>query len=111
MNKKNILASVSVAVLTLPVAVMAQLEPVGQGGLGTATTLQGLVHLIEKAMGLIFGAIAVIMFLTAGILFLTAQGQPEKIATARQAFIWGVAGVVVGLISFSIVQVVSTFIQ
>jgi hypothetical protein len=65
-----------------------------------------MIHGIEMAAGLIFGAVAVISFVIAGILFLTANGEPEKIKTARSAVIWGIAGVVVGILAFSIIAIV-----
>ena len=46
----------------------------------------------------------------AGILFLVSGGDAEKIKTARNAFIWGVVGIVVGLLAFSIVSLVRSAI-
>lgn len=106
------LASISLVVLLLPVIALAQMEGTAPGGYGTPpSSAQALVHAIENLVGLVFGAIAVIMFVIAGILFLTAQGQPEKVQTARQAFIWGVVGVVVGLVAFSIIAIISTIVR
>jgi hypothetical protein len=59
-------------------------------------------------MWIIFGGIAVIAFVVSGILFLTAGGAPEKVATARNAAIWGIAGVVVGILAYSILAIVGT---
>jgi len=89
--------------------VSAQLEYYAPGA-PRVGTLSDLIHAAENVTGLVFGAIAVICFVIAGILFLTAQGQPEKIKTARSAFIWGVGGVIVGIIAFSIIALVSGFI-
>ena len=64
------------------------MEQNAPGGPGVQIgSLTQIIHAIENAMGLVFGAIAVIMFLAAGILFLTAGGQPEKIQAARSALI------------------------
>lgn len=63
------------------------------------------------AAGLIFGGVAVICFLIAGVLFLTAKGEPEKIKQARSAIYWGVAGVVVGILAFSIIAIVSNILS
>lgn len=110
--KKIKLALVSLTVLLLPVMAFAQMEPNAPGGPGVQVgSLQQIVHDIENAMGLVFGAIAVIAFLVAGILFLTAGGQPEKVQMARNAFLWGVAGVVVGIMAFSIVAIVGSMIR
>ena len=111
MNTKKI-ALISLTVMLLPVMALAQMEPNAPGGPGAQVgSLQQIIHVVENAMGLIFGAIAVIAFLYAGILFLTAGGAPEKIAAARSAFIWGVAGVVVGIVAFSIIAIVASMIK
>ena len=115
MTKSKIAATITLCVLLVPVIAFAQVPsgmeqnaPGGPGG--QISTLRQIVHDIEQTMGFIFGAIAVICFLVAGILFLTAGGQAEKIGAARSAFIWGIAGVVVGIIAFSIVAIVGSFI-
>jgi len=110
--KKITLSSIITTAILLPVATLAQMQTTAPGGPGTSIgSLQQIIEAIERAMGMIFGAIAVIAFLTAGILFLTAAGDPEKIQTARTAFIWGIAGVVVGIIAFSIIAIVASMIR
>ena len=95
------IALTSAAVLLLPVLAFAQ--PTVQIG-----SLQQIIANIERAVWIIFGLIAVIAFVVAGILFLTAGGNAEKVAAARSAFIWGIAGVVVGIIAYSIIAIVSS---
>jgi hypothetical protein len=102
--KKIKLALVSFSALLLPVLALAQ--PAVQIG-----SLQEIVNSIERAMWIVFGGIAVICFVVAGILFLTAGGQPEKVQAARSAFIWGIAGVVVGIVAYSIIAIVSSAIS
>ncbi len=113
MNKTKLtLAVVSIVVLALPVLAFAQLTTSTTGGLsGRITSLNGVIGAVENAMGAIFGGIAVVMFVVAGILFLTAGGEPEKVQTARAAFLWGIAGVVVGIIAYSIVGIVASVIK
>lgn len=102
----------SLSALLLPVLAFAQMETNAPGGPGASIgSLPQIIHAIENAAGLIFGAIAVIMFIIAGILFLTAGGEPEKVQKARSAFIWGIAGVVVGILAFSIIAVVGSIIR
>ena len=113
-TKKIALSLLSLSILTvsaLPVIALAQMQPTAPGGLGAPTSMIALIQSIEKLMGLVFGGIAVVMFVIAGILFLTAGGDPEKVQTARSAFIWGIAGVVVGLIAFSIVAIVASVVN
>lgn len=110
--KKIKLTLASLGALLLPVMALAQMEPNAPGGPGTSVgSLQQIIHALENAAGLIFGAIAVIMFVISGVYFLTAGGEPEKVQKARQAFLWGIAGVVVGILAFSIIAVVGSVIK
>lgn len=100
--KKFLVSALLLSALTLPVLVFAQGQPAG------GATLEQLITGLKSAAWMIFGAVAVIAFVVAGILFLTAAGSPEKIQQARNAFLWGVAGVVVGILAYSIITIVQT---
>ena len=104
MNKIT-LSSVAVSILTFPVLAFA-IDPNTPPAPGSIPDLATLISQIQTIMWMVFGAIAVIMFVVAGILFLTAQGQPEKVQTARSALIWGIAGVVVGILAYSILTII-----
>jgi uncharacterized membrane protein (DUF485 family) len=104
MNKNIVL--VTLVVLFLPVAALAGLK-----SYGPSYSITGMVRSLEMAAGLIFGGVAVICFIMAGILFLTAQGQPDKLKAAKSAVIWGVAGVIVGILAFSIIAIVSAMLS
>jgi len=107
--KTNKLVLVLLSILLLPTMAFAQMETTAPGGPGvTFGSLQEIIHKIENAFGLVFGALAVLAFLFAGIRFLTAGGEAEKVSQARNAFMWGIAGVVVGILAFSIVAVVGS---
>lgn len=100
--KKSLVALSLIGIISiLPVSiVLAQVQP------GGGITLDSLTNSIKSAIWKVFGIIALIMFIVAGILFLTSSGDAEKVKTARTAFIWGVIGVVVGILAYSIVQLV-----
>lgn len=55
----------------------------------------------------IFAGFSVVCFIIAGFMFLTAQGEPEKLKAARSAVIWGFIGIIVGIIAYSIIGIVS----
>lgn len=101
MKRSLIALSLIAAVLSLPILVSAQMQGI---------TLDSLISSIKNASWKIFGIIAIVMFVVAGILFLTAGGDPEKVGTARKAFLWGVAGVVVGILAFSIITFVEALL-
>lgn len=106
--KKITLSLASLSTLLLPVIALAQYTSAPP--YGAVSDLGMLVTKIENFIWIIFGGIAVIMFVVAGILFLSAQGQPEKVQAARSAFIWGIAGVIVGVIAYSIMAIVVNFV-
>lgn len=101
--KKRILLSVLIAIqFALVLPAFAQLKDYGGG-----YTLQGIITGARNATWIIFSIIVIICFVVAAVSFLTAQGDPSKIQTARASFLWGVAGVVVGIVAFSIVTIIS----
>ena len=105
--KKIKLALFSFSALLLPMLATAQ---VGAPPPRVNLNLVQLGQNIANAAWIVFTVIAVIAFIVAGVLFLTAAGNPERIAQARNAFLWGVAGVVVGVIAFTIITLVTSFV-
>ena len=104
MNKKLIIALSAVTILAMPLAAMA-FDP-GTTPNSVQLDIVQIINIILNFLWPIFAGFAVIMFLIAGFMFLTSQGDPSKVDTARQAVLWGVVGVVVGLIAFSIPLIV-----
>ena len=102
----------SLTVLTATQTTLAALPgPPAIGGLaGGLLSFQNLIVNILNLVWYIFIAVSVIMFVVAGIQFLTAQGEPSKINTARQSVIWGTAGIVVALIAFSAVVMIKAIL-
>ncbi|MFH1968073.1 MAG: hypothetical protein ABIJ84_01655 [bacterium] len=102
--KKIALSLVSVSALILPIVALAQ---IGGDPPTIGTDLTTIGQQIANAVWIVFTIIAVIAFVIAGILFVTSQGSPEKVATARQSFLWGIAGIVVAILAFVIITVVT----
>lgn len=98
MKKNLIILSLICIILISPVVALAY-------------TLGSLVDSVVQAAQLIFLGVAVVCFIMAGILFLSSRGDPEKLASARSAVLWGVAGVVVGIIAPTIIDFVKSFIH
>ena len=55
-------------------------------------------------------AIIIIMFVVIGLMFLTARGNEGQVATARQAVIWAIVGIIVLLLGFGILATVSNYL-
>lgn len=104
--KKTLLNLALIGTLILPVAAAAQVG--GQPPNVTGLDLVGIGNIIADAAWVIFTILAVVMFVVAGIMFLTAQGDPEKVKNARNAFLWGVAGIVVAILAFGIITIVGS---
>ncbi len=108
MNKKIILSSSLAVLLIIPTLIFAQPVPTLPG---TYTgSIWGLIQIVLDILWKIAVAFFIIMFILAGFMFATAQGDAEKVKTARGAVIWGAVGIVVALLAFSIVQILKVTI-
>lgn len=99
--KKIVVSLLLLSILIVPALAFAQPQV-------TISSLDQLVNAIKRPLWVVFGLIALIAFVISGILFLTAAGNPEKIAQARTAFLWGIVGIVVGIVAFSIVSIIES---
>jgi glucose uptake protein GlcU len=85
------------SILASPVIALAQ-EPSPVG-------YEQVLENIRYAMWIIFGLFAVIMFIIAGFYFLTAGGDPDRVAKSRSMVIYGVIGIIVAILGYSIVSI------
>ena len=53
------------------------------------------------------GAVAVIMITLSGLLYVTAGGNPGKIATAKNLLMYTVLGIIVLIFAFTVVQFIT----
>ncbi len=104
MNKK-LIALVSSVLLASPVAIFAIANPATPATQATLTVI-ALVNKVLDFMWPLFIGFAVIMFIVAGFKFVAAQGEPTEVAGARMFVIWGIAGVAVGVLAFSLPYIV-----
>lgn len=56
----------------------------------------------------VLGVVAVAVVIYGGFLFLTAQGDPGKIKKGKDSITWGIIGLVIALLSWSIINFVLT---
>jgi len=69
--------------------------------------LAQLMRNITNKLWILFTGAAIIAFLVAGLTFLFAGGNPDKVKQARDIAIWGVVGIIIGMISYVIINLVS----
>ena len=99
MNKK--LITVSAILLTLPAIILA-FNPGPIPNPAPGLSVNDLVDLVFAILWPIAVAFFIIMFVIAAFHFFTAAGDPEKVKSARNFVLWGVVGVVVALLAWSI---------
>ncbi len=102
MNKKLVALSILTTLVALPLVSLAVFNP---GDPPNTQLNLTVIDIIDKVIQFIWPVIVIviiILFTVAAFLFFSAQGDPEKVGQARQAFIWGVAGTVVIFLAWSI---------
>ena len=77
-----------------------------KAGLPTGT-ITGIVISVMQWILVILGAIGVIGFVVAGIIYLTSAGDDNRIGTAKKAMLYSIIGVIVGLMGYVIIQAVN----
>jgi len=101
--KKSLIA-LTLAGITLVLPVLAFAQPVQIG------SIDQLITSLQSLAWKVFGIVALICFVVAGILFLTSAGNPEKVSAARSAFMWGIAGIIVGILAYSIITIIQNLL-
>ena len=98
--KKIISALILTSLLALPVIGLAYVAP-------PAVELNTALTRITNFLFYLLMAVAVLFLIAAGIQFVTAQGDPEKIKKARDYVLYALIGVVVGILAKGL----TTFLQ
>lgn len=105
-KKLFVLLAVSTILMAPIIALSAPLNvgtaPAVTGNAISICFFANIIGKILDILWILFVAFAIIMFIVAGFLFLKAQGEPAEIATARKALLWGVIGVVVAVMAFTL---------
>ncbi len=83
------------------------------GSVVTNSGAEGLYSLIVKAGGWLFSgvvAIAVILMIYGGFIFVTAGGDEDKVKDGKNYIIYGVVGIAVATLATGIVSVIGEFL-
>jgi len=79
---------------------------------GNANTIPDLLMLIiEQFVVPIGGVIVVFMFIYSGFLFVTAQGNSEKLQKAKDSFIYTIIGAALVLGAFAISSIIQNTVE
>jgi FtsH-binding integral membrane protein len=98
MNKKKILFFILLAVILIPSFCFAD-----------GTTIKGIIGTVQTQLSGMGTALAAIAFIVAGIMFLTATGNPGRMTIAKGALIAAVIGIVIIILANNACTFVQTF--
>ena len=96
MNKKILFLVLLIAVLVLPSIVFGQ-------------TIKTMIDNAKDSLTGIGAALATVAFIVAGIMFLSATGNPSRMTVAKGALVAGVIGIVIIVLSEGAEVFVQTF--
>jgi len=99
----------SSAIMTFPMLAAAQFDIPSGTGLQTGSIYDIISNFMMWILGLV-GIIGVIGFAIAGVLYLTAAGDEDRINTAKKAMMYSIIGIVVALIGVVILKAVQTML-
>ena len=111
--KKIAYGAVSAGILA-PALAWAQWGSEGMGNAGAAELPTGTIwdivgNLMKWLLGLV-GFIGIIGFAIAGVLYLTAAGDEDRIGKAKNAMLFSIIGVIVALVGFVAIQAIQTWL-
>lgn len=112
---KNVGAFVLIAAfITVPMVVFGQWATGDANAKSGGTPSASIYKIIETTMNYllaILGFIAIIGFVIAGILYLTAAGDEKRIGSAKNALTMSIMGVIVALLGYVIVRAVNAWLN
>ena len=115
MNKKLLFSIASLVTFSLANLVLAQSSSNGgplqlPNPLGNTTEFKYLFINITNGITTIIGGLAIIMFIWAGILFVTSAGKDSQLATAKKVMLYAVIGLAIAFAGQSLLTLVSFII-
>ena len=106
--------AVSLLVFSVPLVVFGQWTA-GQNNAQSdeiqETSIYEIIRTTMNYLLAILGFIAIIAFVIAGILYLTAFGDEKRIGTAKNAMFYSIVGIIVALIGYVIVNAVDSWLR
>lgn len=106
--------AVSLLVFSVPLVVFGQWTAGQNNAQSGGTPDSSIYEIIRTTMNYllaILGFIAIIAFVIAGILYLTAFGDEKRIGTAKNAMFYSIVGIIVALIGYVIVNAVDSWLR
>ena len=106
--KKQLLFLIFLGFLVLPIVALGQWNNSGYGSGGG--DLNGTLQSIVTTFVTVAGAVVVIGWIIAGLLYLTAAGAPDKLSTAHKAIFACAVGTAVVILAVSAKSIIESAI-
>jgi len=74
----------------------------------SASDMNDMIRRIINLIIFIVGLVAVVMMILGGISYATSQGDPGKVKKAKDTILYGIIGLVVSILAFSIINFIIT---
>lgn len=107
---KYAIAVGSAAILAIPVLALAQFTPQPPGANIPNAPIWQIINNVMTWLLYLVGFIGVIGFAIAGILYLTAAGDEDRIATAKRAMTYSIIGVIVAIVGVVMLTAANTML-
>ncbi len=105
-----IVSAVSLSGIARASSANPALEGPARSGLPNASIMEIVASTMEWLLA-ILGFLAVIGFVISGILYLTAAGDDKRAGNAKNAMFYSIAGVIVALVGYVVVQAVDLWLS
>jgi heme/copper-type cytochrome/quinol oxidase subunit 2 len=106
LSKKLIISAVSAALILPALAGAVDFNPPAGAGFNVISIATLVLNLVWIVAVVFF----IVMFIIAGFQFFNAKGDAEGLADARRNAIYGVVGLVVAVLGWSMIQVVKSYL-
>lgn len=104
-------ATLLVVLLLLPSAVSAQATLGALKFLGGGLTLPQIIGRVIRGFLGFTGGIALLMFVYAGVTWMLAAGNQEKIKRAKDTLVWATIGLLAIFVSFALVNFILGYLN
>ena len=106
---RSFFSIISLALMTAPALAMAQFQAPGDSNLPQASVMD-IVRNFMKWLLIIVGILGVIGFAIAGVLYLTAAGDEDRIKSAKSAMIYSIVGIIVAMLGMVVINAAQKFL-
>lgn len=77
----------------------------------TSSSIADIIAGIIEFVLPFIGGVLILMVIYGGLLYITSGGDPEKLGKAKKTLLWAVLGVILIVISYSIVVALNTVVN